>query len=306
MHGKGVMGWVRSFVGGLTLLFGRNSAGLNRFSLLRVHARLHLLYALRALVGRAARPVRDVKLLKFRAHAPALDQLAFLFQSIFMRRDYEFACRKADPVIIDCGSNIGMSILWFKWRYPRAQITAFEPGRRAFEYLERNVTGNRLENVDLRRAAVASDPAPRAFYTDAHDEASLGASLTTRLAERATVTVQRETVDCVTLSSVLTGPVDILKIDVEGAEQEVLTELADAGMMSRISEMFVEVHHNPCNPGNRLADILAMLERAGFQTVIDAKCAPPYPRHAGKAFKCNLYARRATDSQAPAPPLIAQ
>jgi len=209
-----------------------------------------------------------------------------------MRRDYEFACRKPDPVIFDCGSNIGLSILWFKQRFPRSTIIAFEPSSRAFEYLRANVEGNSLAGVDLRCQAVAGRTETRSFYTDTDDDGALGASLTTRLAEKADRDIRRDDVECVALSSIINGHIDILKIDVEGAEQEVLTDLAVHQLLSTIAEMFIEYHHNPCNPDNRLVDILCILDRAGFEAIVDSRRPPPYPRHRDRPYKCNIYARR--------------
>ena len=40
---------------------------------------------------------------------------------------------------IDCGANIGISILFFKKQYPDCTIMAFEPNPHAFPLLEKNV-----------------------------------------------------------------------------------------------------------------------------------------------------------------------
>ena len=52
-------------------------------------------------------------------------QVINLFEEIFIHEVYKFESRNSNPCIIDCGSNIGMSILYFKCLYPYSTITAF-------------------------------------------------------------------------------------------------------------------------------------------------------------------------------------
>ena len=53
------------------------------------------------------------------------------------------------PLIIDCGSNIGASVAWFSARYPQAHIVAVEPAPDNFDLLRQNCAGL---DVDLRQA----------------------------------------------------------------------------------------------------------------------------------------------------------
>src|SRR5690242_10249467 len=53
--------------------------------------------------------------------------MRYLYREVFAEREYWFATDSPRPVILDCGSNIGMAILFFKSLYPEAEIFAFEP-----------------------------------------------------------------------------------------------------------------------------------------------------------------------------------
>ncbi len=276
----------------MSLLLGRHSKGLDRSTLLVTHLSLHARYVLRALIGRSKKPITNVRIGTMRASAPSIDAIAFLLQTVYMRRDYEIACDKKSPIIIDCGSNIGLSILSLKSRYPDARIIAFAPNPAAFGYLQRNVQANNLTDVSLNQCAVASKDETRVFFSDADDDGALGASLTDRLREKTDRRVVEQSVQCVTLSSFITKPVDFLKIDVEGAEQEILENLSDRDLLKQVNEMFVEYHYNECNDGNRLIDILNILENADFDVVVDSKRPPPYPSLLGASYKCNLYAKK--------------
>ncbi len=55
------------------------------------------------------------------------------------------------PLIIDCGANIGASVLWFNARYPEAQIVAIEPSPENFGLLAKNCVGL---DADLKQAGI--------------------------------------------------------------------------------------------------------------------------------------------------------
>jgi FkbM family methyltransferase len=58
--------------------------------------------------------------------------------------------------IIDLGAHVGMSVLYFRERYPAARILAVEPNPANFAKLERNVGG--LPDVELRPVAAGGEP----------------------------------------------------------------------------------------------------------------------------------------------------
>lgn len=51
-----------------------------------------------------------------------------VFSQLFVGREYLNAIRNINPkVIIDCGANIGLASIYFKFYFPNAKIFAFEP-----------------------------------------------------------------------------------------------------------------------------------------------------------------------------------
>src|SRR5271170_90419 len=68
--------------------------------------------------------------------------LLFLYREIFVRGIYEFHSSNTEPVIFDCGANIGMATLFFKSHLPASQVHSFEPDPMSFQVLERNVADN--------------------------------------------------------------------------------------------------------------------------------------------------------------------
>ena len=233
----------------------------------------------------------------FRMQFPSYSIFCSLFETIFLRRDYEFKCSKESPLILDCGSHIGMSIVWFKWKYPKAHIIAFEPDAVTFNYLSNNVKENNLTNIDLHQKAVWSRDEQRVLRSDMGDPSSLGMSLFKRLYEKDNVRVDEIMVDCVELSKYIDAPVDILKLNIEGAEYEILSALYKNGKLGCISEMLIKYHYNESSPENSLSEILRILEASGFRYVIDSQSLKlPYPLYRKRHyFKLSIYAYLPSD-----------
>lgn len=123
----------------------------------------------------------------------------------------------ACPLIVDCGANIGASAVWFALNYPKSRIVALEPERQNYELLVQNTEC--FPNVTALRAAIGPRRG-RIFLTDP------GAGewgYRTKPSPEAGDKVIEE-VDVVTLRDVLRGSEPdrkfILKIDIEGAEQD--------------------------------------------------------------------------------------
>lgn len=228
--------------------------------------------------------------LGYRVRCPSYRNFAFLFYTIFLRRDYDFISDQERPFIVDCGSNMGMSVLWFKWKRPGARILAFEPDEAAFNCLRDNVERNQLSDVAVHQVALAKEDGQRELYADASDPAGLGTSLTQRLFEQPNREVVGKSVACAALSSFIDQPIDMLKLDVEGSESEVLDDLAEHGHLAGIGEMFIEYHFNESNPENSLAHILTLLEQHGHRYVLSPVKIAPNLSQRHRAFKLNIYA----------------
>lgn len=193
-------------------------------------------------------------------------ELLVMIDEIFVKNLYCFQTPAAAPVILDCGSNIGLSVLFFKSLYPDAQITAFEPSARSFELLERNVRENRLSGVSLQNCALVRVPTTVDFFVSDARPTSLRASV---VHERAGG--QRQTVAGRRLSEFIDGPVDFMKMDIEGAEEQVFEDLVATGRIALIDQMVVEYHHQISQAQAGLATFLRILEQAGFRYGIDAR-----------------------------------
>lgn len=178
-----------------------------------------------------------------------------LFQDIFMAQCYKFESRELSPRILDCGANIGMATLYFKSLYPQAQIDAFEPDPSAFGSLLKNIETNSLSGVICHNVALGESENPVRLYE--RRPGSLRAS---------TVAGAGDTleVECVTLSRFVDRPIDLLKLDIEGAENDVLADLERSGVLHQVRRIVVEYHHHMTSDDDRLGQFLCRLEGARF------------------------------------------
>lgn len=182
-----------------------------------------------------------------------------LFQEIFVSQTYKADVTSEVPTIIDCGSNIGMSILYFKAMYPRANIIGFEPNPDQYAILEKNIAANGFNNVVIHQKAVGDATGTVDFFINEDSPGSLNMGLLSRRAEAPTIQVE---VDL--LSNYIPESVDLLKLDIEGAEESVLVDLEKSGKIANCKHIICEYHHHIDAGIDRLSNTLGILERAGF------------------------------------------
>ena len=185
--------------------------------------------------------------------------MRYLYREVFAEREYWFATDTSRPVILDCGSNIGMAILFFKALYPDALITAFEPAPWACAAIEETIRANGLRDVAVHNAALAETDGALELF---HDPSHPGSAVMSVFSERMPGATVR--VPAVRLSRHVTGPVDFLKLDVEGSELAVLRDLVASGTIGQIRQMVIECHHHMSPTVDNLSECLALLERSGF------------------------------------------
>lgn len=178
------------------------------------------------------------------------------FKEIFIDEVYKFRTANSSPIIYDCGANIGSSILYFKKNYPGAVITAFEPDKKIFECALRNVKKNELKDISLINKAVWINDLGVSFESDGADGGAIsnihGNSLVETVRLKDLIAMEKN--------------IDMLKIDIEGAETKVLLDCAEN--LNRVQNIFIE-YHSISNEKQTLSKILEVLEDQGFRYFIE-------------------------------------
>jgi len=197
-------------------------------------------------------------------------QFRYLLWEIFIRGEYFFKAEKNAPVILDCGANIGLATLFFKRIYPKARITCFEADPTTANILRKNIEQNQLKDVTAYNLMLSNKTGEQPFYIDADADGGLTMSAYPKLLSNS----REILVQTGRLSDYIHGPVDLLKMDVEGAEFEVMADLKESGKISQVRNMIIEYHHKIGGQSSRMAKFLTLLEEDGFEYQISGQCFP--------------------------------
>jgi FkbM family methyltransferase len=151
---------------------------------------------------------------------------------VFARNDYEADAR--DQIVLDAGSNIGISAAYFLSRSPTSLVYAYEPVPENASRLIDNLstfTGRCI----LRESAIGTESG----------RVSFGVESSGRYGGVGLPTGKSIEVDCAGCNEVLEellkrhGRIDIFKADIEGYEERVLRAI-DLSLRSRIRKIYVE------------------------------------------------------------------
>jgi FkbM family methyltransferase len=193
------------------------------------------------------------------------DLLSFCpqFHEIFVDRGLQFQTTSPSPRILDCGANIGAASLFFKRQYPNARITAYEADPELCAMTRRNLERNRAADVDVVHAALWTVTGEVTFLAEGSDSGMIGG-----LAGAGEgLPVKTVTVPSLRLHDVLAKDrVDLLKLDIEGAEGAVLDDCVP--VLDRVNAIVMDLHE--FDPNDRQSSrVFESLSRAGFVYSID-------------------------------------
>ena len=181
----------------------------------------------------------------------------FMYREIFEKEIYHFTTDSANPYIIDCGSNIGLSIVYFKKLFPQSAIVGFEPEPEAFATLQENIRLSGLDGIELKNKGVWDCETFLDFSPDGSD----GGRIAPKKYRNHTLPIET-----VRLKDFLQEkPVDLLKMDIEGAELTVINDCR--AELHNVKRVFIEYHSFSGEPQD-LDSILRILKDAGFRYII--------------------------------------
>lgn len=157
-------------------------------------------------------------------------ELAVL-QDVFVDEEYEVGGNPS--VIFDLGANVGFVTIYYRRRYPDARIVAVEADPATYERLVRNVA--LLDVTALHRAAAGAD-GTITFYSS---RSSISSSMVRRSSDDVALEVRSSTLRTL-MDDTGFDYVDLLKIDIEGAEFELLA----TAPLHCVGELVAEIHYD--------------------------------------------------------------
>jgi FkbM family methyltransferase len=160
---------------------------------------------------------------------------------ILLEREYELPLARDPEVIIDAGAYTGISSVWFAARYPNARIVSLEPDASNFELLQRNASQEK-RITPLREALWSEDR-----MVDISDVGN------GEWGRRIDLHSDSQGVKATSMSSLILrlglNRVDLLKLDIEGAEADLFEGDYHAWLQS-VDAIAVEIHED-FRPGSR-------------------------------------------------------
>ncbi|MEQ1755578.1 MAG: FkbM family methyltransferase [Micropepsaceae bacterium] len=163
-------------------------------------------------------------------------------------RDFHLALLDLKPgdITIDCGANVGLYTRFLA--RSGATVHAFEPDPFAFEELRKNTS--MMPDVHLHQAAVGiADGEIELFRSAQFEKDPINRTVDSSIVPgqkhlSATHAIKVKLVSLPKFIANLQSPVSLLKMDIEGAEVEILEALIEGKATDQVRRAFVETHEN--------------------------------------------------------------
>lgn len=185
-----------------------------------------------------------------------------VFTQVFLNQEYRPVIdfidrhwsRERVLEIVDAGGYTGMTTIYFRQFFQKARVIILEPNTRNFELLKRNIEVNHLENVFPICAGLWNTDTKLAEGEKFRDGGEWS------FAVRPAGGADKEIVDGISFDSLMKryamDSVDILKMDVEGAEREIFQDEEQVSrLLSRVRCIAIEIHEEYDRSG-RLKELL--------------------------------------------------
>jgi FkbM family methyltransferase len=178
-----------------------------------------------------------------------------LKREIWGQNIYHFVTNNPQPLIVDIGAHIGVSILYFKSIYPDSRILAFEPNPISVDILKENILINGLEDITLIEKAVWKEKALKSFYIDSTGSEWYSNSSLLENSWNGKEKTEKINVETVRLEEYIDEKIDLLKVDTEGTELTIIKSIKR--ILPTIENIVVEYHPSR---DNNLSELLGLLK----------------------------------------------
>lgn len=157
-----------------------------------------------------------------------------LFGDMFIRREYEVPFESDVATIIDCGANVGLASLYFLSKFPDVKIIAVEPEEYNFKLLTENL--GRYKNVTCIKKGIWNKKA----HLEIIDNGGGNHAFTVIESQ----IKSKNSIEGISIDDIINDfqleSIDILKIDIEGSEEQVFT--IEPKWLNKVKIIFCEIH----------------------------------------------------------------
>ena len=158
-------------------------------------------------------------------------------KAVFLGKEYQLPLKNFQPkFILDCGANVGYTSVYFANIYPNADIVSVEPELGNYKMLTFNT--NFYDNIKCIRAAIWN----KVTYIKIVDAMSSVTGFMTFDTTADDPNALKTTTIAKLLSESSFNEIDILKVDIEGAEKEVFGADDVDEWLSKVKVLVIELH----------------------------------------------------------------
>ena len=188
-----------------------------------------------------------------------------VFNQVIIEKEYrmlaELVSRYSKPeaiqCIVDAGANIGLTSRYLSQVFTRAKVLAIEPGPENFSALQMNI-GKRHSQIIPFQCALWFEKTKMKISNTFRDRREWSLQV---------VTDTSGVIEAVPLSEILQragfAHVDMLKMDIEGAEKSLLADLAFLQALKKIKFIAIELHEEVIDK----IQTINQLQSLGFELV---------------------------------------
>lgn len=158
-----------------------------------------------------------------------------IFEDIFLRKSYDFYLDFKPNIIVDCGANIGLSSIFFAIKYPNAKVIAIEPERKNYKMLSMNIA--KYDSIRSENKGIWGKTCNLCIQDE-----NVG-SWSFRVSETVDEINSISSISMLDLISYYQiDQIDILKIDIEGAEKDLFEDQNIDKWLPLVKVIVIELH----------------------------------------------------------------
>lgn len=190
----------------------------------------------------------------------------FNYMEYFVHQKYGKWLNHSYKTVVDAGANVGVFSSYMLMNGYATKIVAIECDKKALKDLQHNFKHN--TTVTVLPKALSASPDPITFY-HSPDNPVISSTLSPDRLESHMAGVKgnvMETVETVTIDQLVKtyGVIDLLKIDVEGAEYDILLN-ADPNTFEKVNNIFLECHFFEKDYKQKYTAVLSKIRMMGYK-----------------------------------------
>lgn len=174
-----------------------------------------------------------------------------VFNQIFINPEYEvvkdffISHLNKEITMIDVGGNIGLTSIYFKTVFPNAKIITLEPEKSNYQMAVDNATMNNYKDITILNKGMWTENSY--LEPDINFRDGLSWSFTLKKSDKNTTKNTSNQIETITLVSIIQNynlqVVDVLKIDIEGGENDLLNNDSFLStLQSKVKFIVIEIH----------------------------------------------------------------